>query len=319
LDDKTAKLDRIDLATGASKWSATIVSSSYVGTVDYRAQPMLVYAQDGPSAQQGVAAPIGRGLNVDSVDWRQAVAVDPATTVTLDADSGKGVVFDANGKQKAAGALPLDGQTWAAYGGVIVGRLNDKESPGRVTLAAYGADNLQQRWKLPLAAGARVERIKPCGPKIMCIEYGLDSTYTIVAFDVTTNKEAWPGTLTGNRRLDWYLLGSGLVVGEWQGVGLGDPALHDPATSQRIRNLDGGVRSAVALGANNRWILVRGIKSGGGSRWTVAAVDIATNKATTSLEIGPLEDEVVNASIRNELVAVVGKSRKVIIGRTPDG
>jgi Ethanolamine utilization protein EutJ (predicted chaperonin) len=321
-DSKQANLDRIDLATGASKWKATIVAGSYVGSIDYRAQPMQVYAPEGPSTQQGVAAPVSTSIDPGtSADWHQALAADPATTVTLDAYTGKGTVFDANGKPKAAGDLPLDGQHWAAYEGVIVGRLSDKASPGRVTLVGYGADNFQRRWEVPLAAGASVERIKPCGPKAICVQYRLDSKYTVVAFDVTTNKEAWPGSMGSDRRLDWYLLSSGLVVGQWQAGTLGEPALHDPATSQRIRNLDGGVRSAVAMAASSRWVLVRGIKTGGtgGSSWTMTAVDIATNKSSTSLEIGPLTDQVVNASIRNDLVTVVGKNRRVVIGRTPGG
>src|SRR4029453_3314803 len=135
----------------------------------------------------------------------------------------------ADGKARGSGTVPFDGDNFFAYQNMLIGRLDDKVSPGRAGGAAYGLDNFAKRWEVPLPAGARIEQFRPCGPQQMCVLYNANSAYTLFAMDLQSGKEAGK-TTTGNPRLDWYLLKSGLVMGDWQFGTLGKPALYDPAT-----------------------------------------------------------------------------------------
>ena len=315
-------VQRVDLTTGQAKWSA-VVQPSRPGIFDLLAVPMGVYAAEGPTAHQGTFGPVPGLLSRSPTapDWRQSVAADPATFVTLDATKATAAVYDANtGKARSSGSVPLDGENFSAYQGVLVGQLNDKTSPGRTVIAGYGLDNFGKRWEVPLPAGSRVELLRPCGPQHMCVLYNANSTYTLFSMDLKSSKEAWKSTFTVGDRPDWYLMKAGLVMGDSQFGDIGKPALYDPATGQKKHALDSGITSVTAFAADGRWVLVRTSRYLGGAKGsvnTVAAVDIATGKMTTGVDIGSLTEQIENGSIAQNLTAVVSKSRQLVLGQTP--
>ena len=316
------RMQRIDLTTGQAKWNE-VIQPARPGIFDLLAVPTGVYAADGPTAQQGTFGPVPGLLSraPTAADWHQSVAADPATFVGLDATKGTATVYDANtGKSRGSGSVPLDGESFTAYQGMLIGQLNDKTSPGRVVMAAYGLDNFAKRWEVPLPAGARVEMVRPCGPQQMCVLYNANSTYTLFAMDLKSNKEAWKATFSTGDKPDWYLMKDGLVMGDWQFGNIGKPALYDPATGTKKHALDSGITSVTALAADGRWLLVRTSRYLGGSRGsvnTVAAVDIGTGKMTTGVDIGSSSEQIENGSIAQSMTAVVSKSRNLVLGKTP--
>jgi molecular chaperone HscA len=316
------RMQRVDLTTGQAKWNE-IIQPGRPGIFDLLAVPMGVYAAAGPTAQQGTFGPVPGLLSraPTAPDWHQSVAADPATFVGLDAVKATATVYDANtGKARSSGSVPLDGENFTAYQGVLVGQLNDKTSPGRIVMAGFGLDNFGKRWEVPLPAGARVELVRPCGPQHMCVLYNANSTYTLFSMDLKSSKEAWKQTFSTSDRPDWYLMKSGLVMGDWEFGNIGKPALVDPATGQKKHALDSGITSVTALAADGRWLLVRTSRYLGGSKGsvnTVAAVDIDTGKMTTGVDIGSSSEQIENGSIAQNLTAVVSKARKLVLSQTP--
>jgi hypothetical protein len=316
------RVQRVDLASGAVKWDS-IVQPQRPSSFDILAVPAMVYAADGPTAQQGIPGPVSGLLNraPTAPDFRQAVAVDPATFVGLDSVKGIATVYDAStGKARGSGAVPFDGEAFSVYQGVLVGRLDDKTSPGRLTVAGYGTDTFAKRWEVPLPAGARIEQIKPCGPQHMCVLYNANSTYTLISMDLKSSKEAWKQTFTSTLKPEWYLMKAGLLLGEWQIGNVGKPAMHDVATGAKKQALDGGITSVAAIAADDRWVLIRTIRylgSGKGSVTTVAAVDVETGKLSSPLDVGKSADQIENASIAKGTVAVVSENRQLVIAQTP--
>jgi molecular chaperone HscA len=312
---------RIDLNTGAVRWSATVNSNKY-SVSDHNSMPVSVHAPEGPTGKQGIPglAPWPTD-NPVAGDWHQAVAADPDSFMGMDATAGKATVYDAaTGKARSSGTVNLDDEHWGVYAGVLVGRLNDKVSPGRITLVGYGIDNFAKRWEVPLPAGSRLERIKPCGPQHMCVLYNANSKYIVVAMDLKDSKQVWTSNHDFGNKPDWYLLGSGLVFGEWEFGNIGKPALHDPATGAKKLDLSGGQTGASAIAGSGRWVVNRSVRyrgGGDGSAWTLTAVNLTTGKLTSSIDVSRSEDQLVNASIRNDLLAVVAKNHELVLARAP--
>jgi outer membrane protein assembly factor BamB len=312
-------LQRIDLATGAARWSVPARSSS--GLEPEIARPSVVHASDGPTGAQGIP---GMVLDIvdsgSAADWHEPLAADGgAFVIQTDETNGKATVVDGNGKVKIkSGNLPIESDNWTVYGGVVVGQLNDKASPGRVTVAGFGLDNFGKRFEFPLAAGASIDRIRPCGPKQICVAFSVNGTYSVKSIDLTTGKETWTGDMQAAFKPDWYLLGAGFVLGESRFGDLSKSALHDPATAAKVGSMGGGRTTESAIAGAGRWVVVSGIDfSGGQSAYTVGAVDVTTGKMTSTLDVGPTTATIENASISGDLVVVVGKNRKVVIGQLP--
>jgi molecular chaperone HscA len=316
---KDGRMQRVDLTTGQPKWDV-VVYPGRPSSLDLLAIPNVAYAADGPSTQQGQIGPSAGILSraPTGPDWRQSIAADQNTFVGLDSTKGTATVYNAaDGKARGSGAVPFDGETFYAYQNVLVGRLDDKVSPGRTVVAAYGLDNFAKRWEVPLPAGARVEQIRPCGPQQMCVLYNANSNYTVFAMDLQTGKEAWKNS-TGSSRYDWYLLKDGLVMGDWEFGNLGKPALYDPATGTRKYALDGGITGVTALAGADKWVLVRTYRYLGsrGSVNTLAAVDITTGKLTTGVDFGDSGKQIKNASMDKNTAAAVSESRQLVIAQT---
>lgn len=316
------RMRRLDLTTGTAKWDE-VIQPQRPGLFDLLAVPMQVYAADGPSEQQGRVGPTPGILNraPNGLDFRQAVAADAGAFVGLDAVKGTATVYNAaTGKPRASGAAPLDGEYFSAYQGVLVGRLDDKVSPGRVTVAAYSLDNFAKKWEVGLPAGARIEQIRPCGPHNMCVSYNANSTYSMFSMDLESNQEAWKATYSTSSRPDWYLLKGGLLMGESQIGDLGKPALHDAATGEKKQALDGGITNVTAIAADDKWVVIRTTRYLGGGRGsviTLATVDISSGKLSSGLDLGKTSERIGNASIYKNTVSVVSENRQLVIAQTP--
>jgi hypothetical protein len=281
---------------------------------------MVVSAPDGPAANQGIAVPVRGIADTDTgPDWQEALAADPAGFVFLDDGAGKATVWDGNGKVKVnAAAVPVKADDWTVFAGVLVGQLSDKASPGRVTVAGFGTENLTKRWEFPLAAGASIDKVKPCGPKNVCVVYSLNGSYSIKSIDLSTGKETWSGDMQATFKPNWFLVGAGLLFGEERFGGLAKPELRDPATASPVRSLGTARTTDYTIAAGGRWLLSNGVRvSGAQTIWTVAAIDVTTGKMTSALDVGPSTATIVNASVSGDLLAVVGKNRKLVIGRLP--
>jgi outer membrane protein assembly factor BamB/Ethanolamine utilization protein EutJ (predicted chaperonin) len=315
---KQATLQRIDLATGTARWTVKTAQSSILDPKYTRTT--IVHAPNGPTGSQGIPVAIrdiGDGATV--ADWQEPLAADGAAFVYLDESAGKGTAWDGNGKVKVnSGALPIRSQHWAIYAGTVIGQLNEKTSPGRVTIAGFAVENFAKRWEFPLAAGASVSDVKPCGPTHACVLFNLNGTYSIKSIDLSTGKQTWPGDMTTTSSPNWYLLGSGLLFGESRFGGLAKPELRDVATAASVRALGSGRTTDYGVAANGRWMVMNGVRfSGGRSTYTVAAVDVTTGKMTSTLDIGPINASIVNASVTGDLLVAVGKNRNMVIGRLP--
>src|SRR6185436_12362745 len=241
---KPGTLQRIELATGGVRWTVTTKSYS-TGFTSATTRALVVNAPDGPAANQGVAMPVLGVADTDTgADWHETLAADPAGFVFLD---------DSNGKA----------------------------TPGRVTIAGFGTENLTKRWEFPLAAGSSVDKVKPCGPKNVCVLYSANGSYSIKSIDLSTGKEAWAADMQATSKPNWYVVGAGMIVGEERFGGLSKPELRDPATGAALRPLGSGRTTDAVIAAGGRWVLTNGVRvSGSQTFWTVGAIDVTTGKTT---------------------------------------
>jgi hypothetical protein len=317
---KPGTMQRIDLATGAVRW--TVQTKSYTsGLEPTTVRPTVVYAATGPGVGQGIPVPVREVGDLGGDDnWQQALAADGAGFVVLDDTNGKGTLYDGNGKAKINNAaLPVKSSDWTIYAGVLIGLLNDKVSPGRVTVAGFGLDNnFGKRWEFPLAAGTSIDRIKPCGPKHVCVVFSVGGSYSIKSIDLSTGKETWPADLSTSSRSDLYLLGAGFVLGEDRFGSLSKPSLRDPLTSDPIRSLGSGRSYDTAVASGGKWVLMTGVRSTTrGSAWTVVAVDVTSGKMTSAVDVGNASATVESASVTGDLVAAIAKNHTMVIAKAP--
>jgi Ethanolamine utilization protein EutJ (predicted chaperonin) len=314
-NDRPSSAQRIDLATGTVKWTASTKDISGFG---YAIVPALVYAADGPTGPQGRAGPLPWTVeDPAAAEWQQALAADPGALVAIDPDAGKATVLDpTNGKAKGSGGVPLDGEDWTAYGGLIIGVLNDKASPGRTTIGAYGLDNFGERWKLALPAGADVERIKPCGQQHICAAYDGDSKWHTVAIDIKTGKDAWTRNGEFSEEPDWYLMGAGMVCGQGSFGLIDKPGLCDIATGNRKHGLGGSLLAPSAVAGAGKLAALRGVRSSiSGTTWTVATVDLTSGKVSSAVDVSA--KLTTFTTISGGIVATLAEDRKLVVARAP--
>jgi molecular chaperone HscA len=306
LDGKTkwTKPSGIDTVTSGHFWSGPVLVNGQVGANTSRA--LLPWPSEDPSA----------------VNFHEPISVDANTLVTLNNDTGKGsVVNTANGNAKVTAEVPIDDEHWVAYGGVIVGKLTDDKSPGKTVIAAYGLDNLKQRWTLPLNAGDDLERIKPCGPAIICIRASVaDSKHKVFALGAADGKEKWNNVADFADEQDWYMIGTDVLFGEWAfGAIGGTPAALTPDTGKTRVDLKSGVVSPTVVAADGTHLLLRGVKVGSGATtiWQVAVCDLATGKITPGVDLPGGTDLPKVTQISGDLVVGVTASRDLHVWRIP--
>jgi hypothetical protein len=309
LDGKTkwTKPSGISTVTSGHFWSGPVLVNGLVGGNASRA--LLPWPSEDPSA----------------VNFHEPISVDANTLVTLNNDNGKGAVVNAaNGNPKVSGDVPIDDQHWVAFGGVIVGKLTDDKSPGKTVIAAYGLDNLKQRWTLPLNAGDDLERIKPCGPTLICVRASVaDSKHKVIALGATDGKEKWNKVADFADEQDWYLTGSDLLFGEWAfGAIGGDPAVLTPDNGNTRISLKSGSNSAVSptvVAADGTHLLLRGVKVSGGATtiWQVAVFDLTSRKASPGVDLPGGTDLPKVTEVSGDLVVGVTATRELHVWRIP--
>jgi actin-like ATPase involved in cell morphogenesis len=306
LDGKTkwSKPSGIDNVTSGHFWSGPVLVNGLVGGNASRA--LLPWPSEDPSA----------------INFHEPISVDANTLVTLNNDSGKGsVVNAANGNAKVTGDVPIDDEHWVAFAGVIVGKFTDDKSPGKTVIAAYGLDNLKQRWTLPLNAGDDLERIKPCGPAIICVRASVaDSKHKVIALGAADGKEKWNKVADFADEQDWYLTGSDLLFGEWAfGAIGGEPAALVPDSGAVRISLKNGVVSPTVVAADGTHLLLRGVKVGAGATtiWQVAVYDLAARKASAGVDLPGGTDLPKVTQISGDLVVGVTASRDLHVWRIP--
>src|SRR5689334_7906539 len=149
-DFNNATFKRVSLLDGKTKWTKPSGIST-VTSGHFWSGPVLVNGLVGGNASRALLP--WPSEDPSAVNFHEPISVDANTLVTLNNDNGKGAVVNAaNGNPKVSGDVPIDDEHWVAYAGVIVGKLTDAKSPGKTVIAAYGLDNLKQRWTVPLAA-----------------------------------------------------------------------------------------------------------------------------------------------------------------------
>src|SRR5207247_9088990 len=112
---------------------------------------------------------------------------NPNRVVELNTDAGTADVLDGNGKQLAAGQVPVDDKVWTAFDGLLVGGLTDEASGGRPQLAGYRLDTLKPAWAaIGLTPGDEIKYVHPCGAQLVCATYQKKSDDTKALLVVNT-------------------------------------------------------------------------------------------------------------------------------------
>lgn len=314
--DRPASIRRIDLATGTVRWQ-TASKDQTVSFADLWSGPAMVHAPNGPTTGQGRLTGVGFPADNDrSYDVREALAADPGLLVMIDDDKKKAYVLDAGtGKEKASAAAAIDQEQWTVYGGLLIGRLDD--GGGRETVAAFGLDNLGRRWEFPMPAGASVERIHPCGPKVVCVAWDKGSLdYVVDAVDLSTGRAVW-SKKDIDAEPDWYLLADGLAFGRWQFTVLGEPVLVDPNDGTERGKVLSGVNGAAMMAADGKRVAMYGIGvSGTQSRWEVYVANPATGAHTEGLAVSAKQIE--QMAISGNIMVALAEDRALLIARAPD-
>ncbi len=319
ISDATFK--RISLLDGKTKWSKPSGIST-VTSGHFWSGPVLVNGQVGANTSRALLP--WPSEDPSAVYFHEPISVDANAMVTLNNDNGKGAVVNTgNGNPKVSGDLPIDDEHWVAYAGMIVGKLTDDASPGKTVIAGYGLDNLKRRWTMPLNAGDDLERIKPCGPTLICIRASVaDSKHKVIAIG-PDGKEKWNKVADFADEQDWYLTGSDLLFGEWSfGAIAGEPAALTPDNGQTRISLKSGSNPAASptvVAADGSHLLLRGVKVGAGATtiWQVAVCDLATGKISPGVDLPGGTDLPKVTEISGDLVLGVTATREMHVWRIP--
>lgn len=271
-DNMTA---RVDLTTGDEVWQEDGPDGLFV--IDESRVRAVTYWDDG-EAGEGRLLPDSQSLYDNLVAGGEIVDLDP--------DTGEGQVRDAaTGKATRSGELPLDGNLWTAFEDFAVGALSPSESPGRAVLAGFALDDLDRAWELPFDAGARIERVKPCGPGLVCAAVntsGDNDGHHTVAVDVATGEEAWTLPVEWSVAEGWYTTHDGLVIGD---------QVFDTVETAQLLDFDGNVSRSgetfvYASAVRDGLVVFHMSSSENPSIKQVIVVDTATGESTAPAVIG---------------------------------
>jgi hypothetical protein len=267
---------RIDLTTGDVDWNRSGPYSLFL--LDSRRIQVSSYWDDGDSgAGSGVLPPKAGALHDNLVAGDRVVDLDP--------DSGTGSIRRAgNGDVTVSGALPLDDELWTVYEGLVIGKLSNRESPGRHVLAAYSLTNLSEAWTVPFDAGYRIERVKPCGPGLVCaaLDHTDEAGYKTAAFAVESGEEAWSVPTEWSTDEGWYAGAEGLVHGDH---------VFDTVDKAQFLDFDGTAvvelpRFAQVAAVRDGFAAVYvAVSSGGGQSYELSVMDMTTGESAAA-EVG---------------------------------
>ncbi|MEJ3744357.1 Hsp70 family protein [Actinomycetes bacterium KLBMP 9797] len=290
---------RVELRTGKELWKRTGDDDSLSGEA-HRIEPQRRWPSEGPA---GVLPLVGGALG-------DALVAGVDTVVELNADDGKGYLLDARtGRAKASGSLPLRDEEWTVYGGLVVGLQDLDVTGGRAVLAGYKLPGFGRAWTVPLTQGLTVERVKPCGPHLVCMAVENRQDDETVAVDVRSGKVAW--RLPVDMDETWYPTADGLVFGDAPFDSVDDGRVLRVADGKEVRRLpDSGLVLAVRGG---RMVLM-GTRVAGSDVVVQLYVDaVGADQATRAVDVGGEAPDQV--SLAGDVVAAVTGDRRVLVLR----
>ena len=294
---------RVDLKTGKERWKRPGGDDSLV-IDEHRIEAVRKW----PDGKAAAALPGVEGVLFD------AIAAAPDGVVELDADAGEGFLVDtANGRTVNRGALPIDNEIWTAYGGLVIGLLNDDASGGKAVLAAYRLPSFTRAWQLPLTNGFDVERIKACGRYLVCMAVDQPDSDETVAVDIRTGKRAWSVPVEWSDEEGWYVTGERLLFGEATFGPVSEGAVLTP-DGKPVAGLD---KIPYVTAVRGERMLVRDTALVGTEvMWRVSVADAGSGKATATVDVGA--EPPIRTSVGGDLAAVVTVGREVLVLKAAD-
>jgi len=271
-------IQRVDLTTGNVKWTRPGPDDLLI-IDEWRASAVRVWPDAGKPA--AAALPPTAGTMFDTV----SAAAD---IVEVNEDDGRGYLLDAaTGKPKSSGALPLDDALWVAFDGLAIGKLSDNAT-SREAVVAYRVDRFSKAWQVDLIAGTSVQRVKPCGPHLVCVAIDGGDADRVIAVDTTNGKQSWEQRVEWSDEPGWYASGDRLLFGD---------ATFDTVNEPVVLGIDGTVQRELgkgqAMAVQSGRSVIREVKLAGTSTvWTVSVVDLATGQRTPDGELGSTDGEV---------------------------
>ncbi|MBE1490484.1 Hsp70 family protein [Plantactinospora soyae] len=288
---------RVDLRTGKQEWSRT-GPRDVLSTDDHRTEPMRQWPT--PPSTPAATLPAVNGVLTDAV-----VAATPI--IELDAKNGRGTLLDAKtGKAQGSGKLPLDDGIWVAYDNLVIGKTATRSAGAQQVLAGHAVPGFQQRWTVPLAAVERIERVKPCGPHLVCVAItGPDANHTL-AVDTRTGTPAWR-IAVDNSDEDWYAHGDTILAGKSTFFeSLDDPRLVNQSDGKARRKLS---EYSTVL-ATNGGRMVLSSTDGLPIKWQLHVEETATDRSTSTVAVGDKSPEQV--AVAGDLVGVITGDRRTL-------
>jgi len=308
---------RVDLRTGATRWTHTS-SDSLVITDERRIGSAMTWS--GAPANPGVPGLVSSGVPRTRSGLHDSLGASTGVVVEIDDNAGRGRVLDAaTGNAKVSADVPLNIEEWVVFDGVVVGTLDSVVSAGRDVIAGYGMESLHQLWTVNLPAGASVDGIKPCGPRLVCVRTsGQSGGYAVTAIDVTDGRTAWEKTEAFDAQPWWYVLGDRLIYGkDWFGA-IQDPKVLDPVNAAQSRSFGGGTARVFAeAGDGKRLVLLDSSVSLTTSNvtWNVAVGDYASGKGTGVVSVGTGDKLPEQIRLVGDLVTVITGDRHLRVLR----
>jgi outer membrane protein assembly factor BamB/Ethanolamine utilization protein EutJ (predicted chaperonin) len=293
-------IERVDLKNGKARWTRPGPDDLLI-IDEWRASAMRSWPA---SAEPGPAElPPTGGSMYDTMTAGTDV-------VELNEEQGRGYLLDgASGRPKASGALPLDDELWVAFDGLAIGKLSDDVS-AREALAAYRVSGFTRAWQFDgVDAGTTVERVKPCGPHLVCVAVSGGDTDRVIALNTADGKEVWHRDVDWSDEPGWYACGDRLLFGDATFDTVDEPVLLD--TGGRVLHTLG---RGTAMGVHGGRLVLREVKVNG--QWAVSLVDAATGRRSPNAEIGPADGDLPLAfTVGGGTVAVITGDRHVAVYR----
>jgi len=230
------------------------------------------------------------------------------------------VLDPASGHPKVTGDVQLDIEKWTVFDGMVVGKANDKLSPGRDTIVAYRLDTLALAWQAPQPAGSSIEVVRPCGPHAVCA--GVEANgggKTVTGFGTADGKQRWQLSFDGAVDEKWYVLGGQLVMGDGPFDNLNEAVVVNNGDGKVAQRLDPGTtrQYTVVAGDGNRMALSSVLLTGAGStvHWQVQVQDLGSGSRSAGVDIGDKLPKYV--SLVGGTLMVITESRQLRILRVP--
>ncbi|MDW5325804.1 Hsp70 family protein [Plantactinospora sp. KLBMP9567] len=287
-------ISRINLRTGRQLWSKA-GEPDLLTSGEHRAEPVRQWTTPGTPAPGALPAVAGTLNDAPG---------GSSTIVELDSANDRGYVLDAKtGKVRGSGKLPLEADLWTAHDNAVIGKTTGDDH----VLAAYAVPTLRFKWKVPLAAGDRVERIKPCASKLVCVAITNSVDHRVIALDTGTGKQRWSATVEHSDE-NWYAHGDMLVTGRGTFDTISDPRLVN-GTSGDAQKPELPESASLEATADGRLLL----STVGGSppRWHLQVEDTTVGQGTNRFAVGEKRPEQV--AIDDHLVGVVTADRRTLV------